>query len=329
MLLAGDIGGTKTLLGTYTRVGRRPSSLQVQRFSTLDFDGLDRMIATFLKALPRDVTIDAACFGVAGPVRGNVSELTNIPWRVDASEISNRFSIPSVCLVNDLVAMGYAASVLSVDELAILQPGYPVSGGNGALIAPGTGLGEALLHNINGRFVPIASEGGHADFAPRTAREIELLVSLTTRFGRASWEHVLSGPGLTNIFRFVHAGDHCRTVASGAAATELPALLTESALRRRCTRCVEALDMFVGALGAEASNLGLRAEATAGVFIGGGIPAKILPALRSPTFLKAFHRKSPMEALVSNMPVSVIQMNNSALLGAAVAATHLADGEIV
>ena len=329
MLLAGDVGGTKTLLGTYTRGDGRPSSLQVRRFSTLDFDGLGAMIATFLEALPHDVAIDAACFGVAGPVRGNVSQLTNVPWRVDASEIADRFSIPSVRLVNDLAAMGYAVSVLSVDELTVLQPGRPVAGGNGALIAPGTGLGEALLHNVNGRFVPSASEAGHADFAPRTAREVELLEALTARFGRASCEHVLSGPGLTNIHRFAHVDDVCRAVPSGGSATELPALITDSALGRRCARCVETLDLFVGALGAEAGNLGLRALATAGVFLGGGIPAKILPALRSATFLEAFRAKPPMEALVANMPVGVIAVNHAALLGAAVAAAHLADDEIV
>ncbi len=324
MLLAGDVGGTKTLLGIYDRGTTRPSSLEVHCYPTIDFENLSTMIAKFLKTVPSLGTIDAACFGVAGPVRDGVAELTNVPWRINASQIADRFSIPAVSLLNDLVAMGYAISVLTPGELEVLQPGRPVASANRALIAPGTGLGEALLHNINGHFVPSPSEGGHADFAPRTTREVQLLKALVARFGRASYEHVLSGPGLTNIHAFVHQAEHCRGVPPGRPSSDLPALITASALGRRCEKCVETLDVFVGVLGTEAGNLGLRCVATAGVFLGGGIPLKILPALQTRTFLEAFRAKPPMSALAADMPVGVIRARHPALLGAAVAAARLA-----
>ena len=322
MLLAGDVGGTKTLLGLYARGTPRPTAHDVHHFRTLDFDGLTDIVDEFLQAEDHP-KIEAACFGVAGPVRDQVAQLTNVPWRVDASLVATRFSIPRVWLLNDLAAMGYAVGVLADDQLAILQPGKPVATGNAALIAPGTGLGEALLHRIDGRWVPSPSEGGHADFAPRTPREIQLLEALTSRFGRASYEHVVSGPGLVNLHQFTHDGEGCRVVPDGTPPGNQPALISTAGLEGSCARCAEALDLFVAALGAEAGNLGLRSVATAGVYLGGGIPAKILPTLQRPAFLDAFRSKSPMHRLVEAMPVAVILEHYAALLGAAVAAQGL------
>ena len=323
-LLAADVGGTKTVCGLYAAGDRRPEPLAVERFRTFDYANLEELLAAFLDRHSPGSTVGAAVLGVAGPVRGETSDLTNVPWRVEAPAVGARFAIPAVRLLNDLEAMGHVVGVLAGDELATLQPGEPAAGGNAALIAPGTGLGETLLHRVDGRLVPVPAEAGHADFAARTPAELDLVRALTDRFGRVSCEHVLSGPGLTSVHAFTHGGEACPAVERGLAADRLPRRITEAALRRRCPRCVDTLDLFVGALGAEAGNLGLRAVATAGVYIGGGIAPHILPALASATFLDAFRAKRPMERLMASLPVHVITVENPALLGAAVAARDLA-----
>lgn len=328
-LLAADIGGTNAVCGLFatTGGGARPDPIAVAQTATLDYDGIEPLLATFLETHAAGRTIEAAVVGVAGPVDDNASDLTNVPWRVDGSAIARRFSIRSVRLLNDLAAMGRAVTVLRADELVTLQEGRPDPEGNAALIAPGTGLGATILHRVDGRLVPVAAEPGHTDFAARTEAEIDLLHTLTERFGRVSLEHVLSGPGLVNIGTVTHRGAPCR-VMDGAGARQgedrRPHRITEAALSRRCHRCAAALDLFVGALGAEAGNLGLRAMASAGVHIGGGIAPHILPALNSPKFLDPFRAKGPMTGLMAAMPIQVIGAEQPALLGAAVAAAELA-----
>jgi glucokinase len=232
-----------------------------------------------------------------------------------------------VRLVNDLEAMASAVPVLEREELAVLQEGIAVPSGNAAVIAAGTGLGEALLHNINGRFVASATEAGHADFAARTPRELQLVAELTRIHGRVENERVLSGPGLTNLFRFTHgaAGGTatCHAIERGTEPSEMPAAISRSALEGHCDRCGEALDLFVEAYGAEAGNLALRSVATAGIYVGGGIAPKILPALRSGLFTDAFRDKPPLADLMRTIPVSVILNPAAALLGAAVCAAQL------
>lgn len=340
MILAGDVGGTKTLLGVFERAPERPREIEVGEFVTLDYDGLVPMIAEFLKgrgiAAPQ---IDAATFGVAGAVTDQVARLTNVPWLVDAAAIADAASLRHVRLLNDLEAMAYAVPVLAAGEVAVLQQGIAQPGGNAAVIAAGTGLGEALLHNIDGRFVPGASEGGHADWGARTPREIEMLTVLTQMYGRVDVEHVVSGPGLVNIYQFTHHAFGTRTFISPAALmpaktcagvgtvgdpADLPAAISRSALEGRCDRCREALDLFVEAYGAEAGNLALRSVATAGVYIGGGIAPKILPALTSGRFLDAFRSKDPLSDFVATIPVAVILNPESGLLGAAVHANGAA-----
>jgi glucokinase len=318
MILAGDVGGTKTLLGLFSPGPRRPAMVRTVAFATLEYESLVRIIEQFLAGDAR--TIEAACFGVAGPVRGDSATLTNVPWAVTAVEIARAFSIESVALINDLEAMACAVPVLEPDELAVLQAGRPVAGGNAALIAAGTGLGEGFLHWVGDHFVPAASEGGHADYSPRTADEIRLMQFLTARYGRAEWEHLLSGPGLVNIHHFMHPNGctACDSVDPGIA----PSAISHAALERRCPQCVATLDMFVAAYGAEAGNLALRCLATRGVYLGGGIAPKILPALRAPAFLDAFRSKPPMTTLLESIPVSVILNEQSALLGAAVFANR-------
>jgi len=322
MLLAGDIGGTKTLLGLFDPVPTRPRPIAVQSFATLDYPDLPSIVLSFLAMDgARASDIDRACFGVAGPIIGDTATLTNVPWRVDALRVAKVCSIGRVRLLNDLQAMAYSIPVLHDDETHVLQAGEPLRGGNIALIAAGTGLGEALLHNIDGRFVPSASEGGHADFGARTEREIALVRALTAQYGRVDVERVVSGRGLSNIHRVVHR-EPC---AAGIDPDDLesPAHISAAALAHRCVACVETLDLFVEAYGAEAGNLALRSVATGGVFVGGGIAPKILPALERGAFVRAFRAKTPLEPLLTAMPLKVILNAEAGLLGAAVYAATL------
>ena len=324
LLLAGDIGGTKTLLGAFEAGADRPRAAAVRSYGTLDFDALSTMIDAFLREAGVDrASLSAACFGVAGPVLDEAAELTNVPWRVDARRVARDFDVRKVRLLNDLEAMAYGVPVLRESELLVLQRGRPIAGGNIAIIAAGTGLGEGLLHKVGGRHVASPSEGGHADFAARTEREIALVRDLTQRYGRADVEHVVSGRGLVNIHRNIH---HLGHHTPCAAAVDLddpsaPAAISSAALERRCTGCVETLDLFVEAYGAEAGNLALRSVATGGVFVGGGIAPKILPALTAGSFMRAFCAKPPLDAMLRDVPVNVILNDEAGLLGAAQFAT--------
>jgi glucokinase len=339
MLLAGDVGGTKTLLGLFSPDGERPSTIEIGEFITLDYEGLEPMIREFLRAQNVDPrAIRAACFGVAGAVTDQVARLTNVPWLVDNERISGTLGLKPAVLLNDLEALAYGVTVLNPDELAVLQQGIPSPTGNAGVIAAGTGLGEALMHNVDGRFVPAASEGGHADFAARTPREMAMVRELTRIFGRVGVEHVISGPGLANVYQFTHqsfgAGPTitphsvapsklCAGVGVVKDPADLPASIARSAMERRCPQCVEALEIFVAAYGAEAGNLALRYVATAGVYIGGGIAPKILSALEEGAFLAAFRDKEPMAHLVATIPVAVILNADAGLIGAAVRAQEL------
>ncbi len=342
MLLAGDVGGTKTLLGLFTPKPDRPSAIDVGEFTTLDHAGLEPMIDAFLQSRGvEERHIEAATFGVAGAVTDQVARLTNVPWLVDAASITERLKFRRTYVLNDLEALAYGVTVLEADELTMLQRGVPHPKGNAAVIAAGTGLGEALLLNINGRFVPGASEGGHADFAARTPREIDMLRDLTRIYGRVRYEDILSGPGLVNVYQFTHQSfgtspvrtlgaispSHlCAAVGRVSDPTELPALISRAAMNRTCERCVEALDMFVAVYGAESGNIALRTCATAGVYVGGGIAPKILPALESGTFLDAFRAKDPMADYVATIPVAVILNPDAGLIGAAVHAQEMSVG---
>ncbi len=323
MLLAGDIGGTNTRLGVFTAASPRPAPIEVRTYPTGDFPTLESMLAAFLAdAGESPASIEGAAFGVAGPVVQGRAALTNAAWQIDAREVAGSLGLVSIRLLNDLIAMAHAVPVLAAGELRTIQAGAANPDGNVSLVAPGTGLGEALLVNSGGALVPSPSEGGHADFAARTAREAGLLAYLIGRFGRASYEHVISGPGLVNIHRFVHRSP-CACVDPDA--PDAAAEISHAALDRRCPGCVESLDLFVAVLGAEAGNTALRGMTTGGVFLGGGIPPKILPALEGATFLDAFRAKAPMDRLVAAIPVHVIVHPNPALLGAAVAAAMRAD----
>lgn len=323
MLLAGDIGATKTLIGLFAPAEERPRLVDVRTVTTLEYDSLEAIIARFLDDHPSAGFISAATFGVAGPIVEQVARLTNVPWEVDAAAVRDLFGFPSLTLLNDLQAMAYSVPVLEPAELEVLQEGSAAPTGNAALIAAGTGLGEALLHYVDGRFIPSPTEGGHADYAPRTPREIGLLRALIRDFGRGEYEQVLSGPGLMNIYRYVHGESPCPGQAGGEAPMD-PARVSAAALEGRCPHCVETLDLFVTAYGAEAGNLALHSMASAGVFVGGGIAPKILPAMRSGAFMEAFRAKGLMTDFLTDVPVAVILNDRAGLLGAAVHANAVA-----
>ena len=322
-ILAGDVGGTKTWLGLFDPGAPRPEPVETARYATLEFGGLAGVVARFLDDAGAREAPAAACYGVAGPVRNGVSQLTNVPWAVDAREIRDRFGVASVHLLNDVEAMGWALPQLAPHELAVVHAGVTDAGGNAALIAPGTGLGEAALHRVGGRLVPMPSEGGHADFAARTPRELEFASAFAAARGRVSLEDVVSGPGLVNLHAFTHRGAACTGDPLPDRPGDRPAAVTAGALAGACTACEDALSLFVSALGAAAGNLALRTVATAGVYIGGGIVPNLVPAVRAGGFIDAFLDKHPMRGLLEQVPVRVILEGRPALLGAAVAAREL------
>ena len=336
MILAGDIGGTKTLLGLFDPDTARPTPVLVQRYRTADFPDLTAMVTRLAThpSQPR-LAVRAACFGVAGPIFGDRARLTNVACDVDARAVAQAFSIPRVTLLNDVQAMASAIPALDARELHVLQVGVPQRGGTVALVAAGTGFGQAVLRAFRDsndqsaggggdRYVPLPSEGGHADFAARTERDLTVLRDLTARYGRAEVEHVVSGPGLVNLHRVMHRGP-CR--AAGAHAHAKPevdaATITASAQARRCQGCIDTLAVFVEAFGAEAGNVAVRTLSTGGLFIGGGIPPQILPSLSDGRFLRALVDKGPMREWLIRMPVQVILNHEAGLLGAAVFAAGM------
>jgi glucokinase len=318
MILAGDIGGTKTRLALFRAVGNQCKPVRMQSFLSRDYPGLEEILKEWLKGRTR--SIRAACFGVAGPVINARSKTTNLPWIVDAKQISQRFGIASVWLLNDLQAMAYGALQLGEEEYSVLNPGQPDPHGNKAVIAAGTGLGEAILFRDGAEYHASASGGGHTDFAPRSQIEIKLLEYLWKQFTRVSYERVLSGPGLVQIYEFLKETGHNEEpswLASRLKEKDPATVITEAALAGTDKVCGRALDQFVSLYGAEAGNLALKAFATGGVYIGGGIAPKILDKLRSGEFMKAFTDKGRYSTLMGRIPVQVILNEETGLLGAA------------
>ena len=317
MLLAGDVGGTKAYVGLFSRDADRPRPVAVESLPTRQYPTLAAMLEAFLGRFVPRPRLAAACIGVAGPIIDGRAELTNVGWTVDGREVAARLGLERWRLLNDLVAVAHAVPVLEPSELHTLQAGEPNASGNAGLIAAGTGLGQAFLFNDGRQLVPAPSEGGHADFAPRTPRDWALASWLIDRRGRADVEQVVSGIGLANLYRFTHPQP-----CTEAAAADLPALLSRNAISGDCERCRDALDQFVEAYGAEAGNLALRCVATRGLFIGGGIAPKILPALETGAFLRAFRDKAPMREFLSTVPVRVILNPEAGLIGAAAVANR-------
>jgi len=323
-LLAGDIGGTKTNLGLFEgREGRLEPLLQRQYHSG-SFSGLEPMIRDFLKQAPG--TIDAAAFGISGPVVDGHVETPNLPWSIAAKDLQSALQIPALALINDLEAMAIGATTLAESAFAALNAGQARLKGDRVVLAAGTGLGEAGLVWDNQGYRVIPSEGGHADFAPRNELEWQLCHFLIHKYGRASYERVLSGPGLVNLYSFFRERSPTQEpegLRTALANGDPAAAITQAALEGRDPVSQEALNLFVSIYGAEAGNLALKFLATGGVYIGGGIALKILSKLQDGAFMKAFQDKGRLSALLSSFPVKVILDPLTPLYGAADAAATL------
>ncbi len=317
-ILAGDIGGTKTALA-WVEDGTIIAS---RTYPSHQYSSLVDLVREFLALAPISRP-RAACFGVAGPVVNGAAKTTNLPWTIQADGFGDVLGAAPVRLINDLEAVAHGVGVAGDDAFVTLNPGVPDARGNRAVIAAGTGLGQAGLYWDGRAHHPFASEGGHASFAPRDERDAALLQFLRTEHHHVSWERVLSGPGLFNVYRFVRDEGHHEEpawLAERLATEPGPAVVTECALNGRSLLCQEALGLFVALYGAEAGNLALKTLATGGVFIGGGIAPKILPALTDGVFLRAFTSKGRMRSLLEATPVRIIVSPTIALLGAAHAA---------
>jgi glucokinase len=325
LVLAGDIGGTKTNLALFSVHGEKLRVESQRNFPSKRYSGLLPVLQEFLAG--GDRAFDAACFGIAGPVVDGKVKTPNLPWMVDAAELRRALKLDAVALLNDLESAGYGVLTLENDEFCTLNEGTMRQSGNKALIAAGTGLGQAILYDDGHHFHPLASEGGHADFAPRNELEIELLRHLLGRFGHVSYERVLSGPGLFNIYRFlkdVRKLEEPAWLTERLAAGDDPsATITKAALAGEAVICVEALNLFVSAYGAEAGNLALRAKSVRGLYVGGGIAPKILDKLKDGTFMRAFVDKGRYTDLLAATPVQVVLNEQAPLRGAAYYAAFL------
>lgn len=318
MILAGDIGGTKVNLASFNVEDLRLAPENLSTYSSHDYASLQEMALRFVA--DHRVRLEYACFGLAGPVKKGRAQVTNLPWVVDAQELTRALNLKQVWLLNDLEANAHGIAGLTPEDFVVLNPGDKDAVGNAAIIAAGTGLGEAGLFWDGNRHLPIASEGGHAEFAPRTDLDMELLRCLRGRFGQVSWEHVLSGPGLHHIYQFLRdtgRGREAAWLTEEFRKADPPVAITRAALDGKCDLCVQTLDLFVTYYGMEAANLGLKMLATTGVYVGGGIAPKIIRKLQDGEFMKAFIGEGRMKNLLSAMPVRIIMNDKTALIGAA------------
>lgn len=323
IFLAGDIGGTKACLALFSVTKGRFRFLYEKTFLSEEYKGLEDILRDFLRKKER---IDSACFGLAAPVTGRIIRLTNLPWVIDTQSLQKELSMRKVEVMNDLVANAYGISVLKKNDFEILNAGRIIKGSK-ALISAGTGLGIAILFWDGKRHMPSSSEGGHAEFAPRNQLEIELLRYLNKRYGRVSYERVLSGAGLFHIYQFLKAskkfGKEPKWLSEMMKQGDPSAVISEGARLKKNRLCVKALDMFVSIYGAAAGNLALQTMAVGGVYIGGGIAPKIIWKLKDGTFMDAFKKKGRLSHIVSQIPVKVIVNERAALLGAAYRAKEL------
>ena len=318
MILAGDIGGTHARLAFFQSKNGHLTPVVEGVFPSRDHSGLDEIVGQFVAK--QSLRPDVACFGVAGPVRNGKVETSNLPWTVEASRLAGELHLASALLINDLEANAWGiASLGEQDQVALNRvKGMPV--GNQAVISAGTGLGEAgLFWNGNGYEI-FASEGGHCDFAPRTELEIELLRYLVARFGHVSFERIVSGPGLVNVYNFLrdtHRGEESQWLTDELAQEDQAATISRAAVAGKSDLAEHALDLWISIYGAEAGNLALKLMATGGVFLGGGIAPKIVSKLSGLLFMQAFVSKGRLQPLLESIPVKVITNDKIALFGAA------------
>ncbi len=308
MFLVGDVGGTHTRLALF----KKRELIQETVFPSKQFSSLQEIVSQFIQGKEK---IEKAAFGVAGPVQDGICKTTNLPWIIESKQIEKKNRIKAVFLLNDLEAHAYGIAALQEKEMVFLQKAKKSSLGNRALVSAGTGLGEAGLFWDGKTYHPFATEGGHTDFACRNKREFSLLEFLQKKYGHISYERVVSGPGIEDLFFFMTQKE--KKIPKGSFSEKnLAKEITERALSKACPLCEEILEWFVSFYAAELSNVALKFLSFGGLYLGGGIAPKILPFLQKPYFLKAFLDKGRFNKLLENIPVKVILNEKTALLGA-------------
>ena len=319
MILAGEIGATRTRLAAFETEGNRLSCVVEKDYTSHDFPGLAEILPQFIRS--EGIGVHSACFGVAGPVRHGRSKISNLPWIIDAGELAKQLKLPSVGLLNDLEAYAYGIDALESKDFITLSEGSEDAEGNRAVISAKTGLGVAGLFWDGFRHHPFPCEGGHADFAPRNDIQMELLAYLLKKHGRVSAERILSGPGIKNIYDFLRDSHKAEEPAwlhdQIAAAPDAPALISQLAHEGKAAICDQTMSLFVSVFGAETGNCALHYMTTGGIFIGGSIAAKNVDRMKHPVFMESFLDKGRMEILLKDMPVKIILNDDCGLVGAA------------
>jgi glucokinase len=327
-LLAGDVGATKTMLGIYSADKGPQEPLAEATFSSSEYAGLGALAGEFLAQSNMDV--QDACFGVAGPVINGQAVISNLSWRVDQAGLKKELKLKSVVLINDVEAVANGVPLLQQAGLHCLNKGEPIEGGTKAVIAPGTGLGEAFLTWDGARYQAHASEGGHTDFGPTNLLEDDLLQHLRDQWGHVSYERVCSGMGLPLLYAYLRESGYAEEpawLAEQLAATDDPAaFVVQAALDNKAKLCIDTLDLFCSVLGAEAGNLALKVLAFGGVYLGGGIPLRIIPVLEKGPFMQAFRCKGRLSELMGRIPIYCILDPRIALIGAACRGLELFSG---
>jgi len=319
MILAGEIGATRTRLAAFEKEGSRLQLVVEKTYLSQEHSGLSDIIAAFIKA--EGIGVHSACFGVAGPVRRGRSKISNLPWVIDSRDLAKQLRLDAVGMINDLEAYAYGIDGLDSKDFVTLNEGSEDAEGNRAVISARTGLGVAGLYWDGFRHHPFGCEGGHSDFAPRNALEIELLAYLQKKYGRISYERLLSGPGIKNIYDFLRDTQKAEEPQwlkdQIGAASDPPALISQLAAEGKAAICDQTMTIFVSIYGAETGNVALNFLSTGGIFIGGSVAAKNVSRMRDPIFMQAFLDKGRMESLLKDMPVTIVLNDDSGIIGAA------------
>lgn len=319
MILAGEIGATRTRLAAFETEGNLLKCVVEKTYPSQEHSGLGEILPQFTRT--EGIPVHSACFGVAGPVRAGRSKISNLPWTIDCRELASQLKLPAVGLLNDLEAYAYGIDALESKDFVTISAGSENAEGNRAVISAKTGLGMAGLYWDGFRHHPFACEGGHADFGPRDPMQIELLAYLQKKYGRVSCERVLSGPGLHDIYDFLRDTGKSEEPAwlreQMSTAFDRSPLISHLALEGKSTICDQALSIFVSVFGAEAGNCALRYMTTGGIYIGGVIAAKIARKMQDGTFMESFVDKGRMESILKDMPVQIIANDDCGLIGAA------------
>ncbi len=320
MILAGDIGGTNARLAAFETEGNRLQCVVEKVYPSKEHNGLPEIVSHFVKT--EGIPAQSACFGVAGPVRGGRSKISNLPWVIDSHELATQLRLRTVGLINDLEAFAYGIDALDSKDFVTISEGSGDAEGNMAVVSAGSGLGEAGLYWDGFRHHPFACEGGHTEFAPKNDLEVELLQYLMKKYGHqhVSNERILSGPGVRNVYEFLRDTSKEEEPAwlteQLASARDVPALISELALTKKVPICDRTLSIFVSVFGSEAGNCALKFMGTGGIYVA-GIAGKIVPKMKEPTFMESFLDKGRMKSLLEGIPIKIVLNDDAGLIGAA------------